>query len=64
MVLVLVVKMRQTELFKLALHGGAGGEYSYSIDGGLTFTYSSSGTLDIGSLGEGTYSVIAIDSNL
>ena len=44
--------------------GGTGGEYSYSIDGGLTFTYSSSGTLDIGSLGEGTYSVIAIDSNL
>lgn len=44
--------------------GGTGGEYSYSIDGGLTFPYSSSGTLDIGSLGEGSYSVISLDSNL
>ena len=51
-------------IIQVSTNGGTGGEYSYSIDGGLTFTYSSSGTLDIGSLGEGTYSVIAIDSNL
>ena len=49
---------------QLSTTGGTGGEYSYSVDGGLTFPYSSSGTLDIGSLGEGNYSVISIDSNL
>ena len=51
-------------IIQVSATGGTGGEYSYSIDGGLTFTYSSSGTLDIGSLGVGTYSVIVIDSNL
>ena len=51
-------------IIQVSTTGGTGGEYSYSIDGGLTFTYSSSGTLDIGSLGEGSYSVISLDSNL
>ena len=51
-------------IIQVSTTGGTGGEYTYSIDGGLTFAYSSAGTLDIGSLGEGTYSVIAIDSNL
>lgn len=49
---------------QLGTTGGTGGEYSYSIDGGLTFPYSSSGTLDIDSLGEGNYSIMSIDSNL
>tara|TARA_B100001057_G_scaffold405025_1_gene417822 strand:+ start:704 stop:4264 length:3561 start_codon:yes stop_codon:yes gene_type:complete len=49
---------------QVSTNGGAGGEYSYSIDGGLTFPYSSSGTLNIGNLGEGSYSVISLDSNL
>jgi gliding motility-associated-like protein len=44
--------------------GGSGGEYSYSIDGGLTFPYASIGALDITNLSEGSYSVIAVDSNL
>ena len=49
---------------EVSASGGTGGEFSYSIDGGLTFPYSSIGTLDIGNLAEGNYSVIAIDSNL
>ncbi len=44
--------------------GGSGGEYIYSINGGLTFPYSSSTTLDINSLGQGIYTVVAMDSNM
>ena len=44
--------------------GGSEGEYLYSINGGLTFPYSSSTTLDINSLGQGIYSVVAMDSNM
>ena len=51
-------------IIQVSTIGGTGGEYSYSIDGGVTFPYSSSGVQDIGGLGGGNYSVIAIDSNL
>ena len=44
--------------------GGSSGEYAYSINGGLTFPYSSSTTLDINSLGQGIYTVVAMDSNM
>ena len=51
-------------IIQLSATGGTGGEYSYSIDGGLTFPYSSSLIQEISNLEEGTYSVVAIDSNL
>ena len=51
-------------IIQVSTNGGTGGEYSYSIDGGLTFPYSSTDILDISDLGEGAYSVVAIDSNL
>ena len=51
-------------VIEVSVLGGAGGEYSYSIDGGLTFPFASVGALDITNLAEGSYSVIAIDSNL
>ena len=49
---------------ELSASGGTGGEYSFSIDGGLTYPYTSSGILEISSLGTEAFTVIAVDSNL
>jgi len=43
--------------------GGSGGEYFYSIDGGLTFPFSSTTPLDINNLPVGIINLVAIDSN-
>ena len=51
-------------IIEVSAVGGTSGEYSFSIDGGLTFPYSSSVVLDIDNLASGNYNVIARDSNL
>ena len=50
-------------IINVSTTGGSGGEYFYSIDGGLTFPFSSTTNLDINNLSDGIINLVAIDSN-
>lgn len=50
-------------IINVSTTGGTGGEYFYSIDGGITFPFSSTNSLDISNLSVGIISLVAIDSN-
>ena len=49
---------------EISATGGTGGEYMFSLDGGLNFPFTSSSVLEIDDLGESTLEIVALDSNL